>query len=498
MKKFLILASALLIILAMAVPVMAATDIPITAYNATIKIDGLLDVDYGPAVDINGMNGGIAGATGQIWTAWDDNHIYFYAEIKDTTPNHENDAPYFRDCIEYFLDWNNNNGTDNANDGQPYWQVRIASAPNGAGEQLTNNIHGTQDLSYNDSVQYVVKPLVGNDIKGGYIVEVAISPAVDGVKLTEGKVIRADFQIADNQTGATRDSQAFLTDQNCDEQFGNPSACHGLITLAEAPVIIETEWSGSETSAAMLFFNADSGTNEGMTVTADSSAFSGKYISSDNAESGITYKFTIAEAGTYYIWARVHHASDVDNSYFFTIDGKSLENQEYYVWDFYENSEYEVAGNHPQLPDNYRSDEVYEKWYWMQMSYRDQNADPNTRFNLMAFDFTAGEHVLYLRVREAWARVDQFIVTNSVDYNPANISGDPQIAYLAEIEAARIAAESAVTDSNASVSVTPEDTTVPTPTAPQTGDKSIVISALLIVAFAIIAANTFRGKKIYK
>ena len=170
--------------------------------------------------------------------AWNDDYIFYFVEVNDTTPNHEANDGWARDSVEFFIDWHSNAGFDNFNDGYAYWQIRIASAPNADGVQSMNGINGQWDVrEYIEGIPFVVVPLSGNDLSNGYIIEIAFpTRLVDGgINLAEGMVIPVDFQIGDNQDGTGRASQAFLTDNDRDTQWNNPSGLHGRLTLLAAP-----------------------------------------------------------------------------------------------------------------------------------------------------------------------------------------------------------------------------------------------------------------------
>lgn len=236
--------------------------------------------------------------------------------------------------------------------------------------------------------------------------------------------------------------------------------------------------------ADTLFIESENGTNSTFTIGNEAEAYGGKYISSAELEKEITYKFTIEEAGKYIIWARVYATNDTDNSMFFTMDGQGLEGQENYIFDYYEPSEYEIAENR-YTPDNFREPEAYYgHWYWLPLSYRDVNVDPNTRFNLVEFNLNAGEHTLVINPREAGARMDKLIITNDMSYDPTKISIDPEEQW----ELDNIVVEEAAEETPA-----PVEETTPTPTAPQTSDKNMI--SIVLLAFATVITASFMIKK---
>lgn len=234
MKKILsfALCAALLAVLAV-MPVSA--QFALSANKGTVTIDGVKDDIYGDMFEIKAMRDA-AGATGKVWLAWDDKNIYNYVEVNDTTPNHNHENAWEVDCVEFFIDWNSSEGEDPADTTAPYWQIRIASAANDAGVQVTGNFNRT-DINDDTGIQYKVVPISGSDLKGGYIIEMAMphNLAENAKPLTEGMTIKVDYQVADNQDGTVRASQAFLTSDDMDDQYNRAASCHGVITLLGAP-----------------------------------------------------------------------------------------------------------------------------------------------------------------------------------------------------------------------------------------------------------------------
>ncbi|MCL2772536.1 MAG: LPXTG cell wall anchor domain-containing protein [Oscillospiraceae bacterium] len=252
LKKITVILVFVLICAMSVLPVMAAAALPdnmVTlpaAPKATCVIDGVRDDGYGDWFNMTKLrNDATVGATGRFCTAWDDNNIYYYIEVNDTTPNHDSANAWDRDCVEFFVDWNSMRDTDLSNTDDPYWQIRIASAPDSNGEQNTNG--GTSglvgsNLNGDTGINYKVVPLVAGDtaLAQGYVIEVALPIALaTGAKpLKVGGSVIVDVQICDNQNGNARDSQSFLVpdDPDTDAQSGNPSACRGILPLGAAVV----------------------------------------------------------------------------------------------------------------------------------------------------------------------------------------------------------------------------------------------------------------------
>ena len=246
MKKLLALALITVMMFALAIPALAY-DNPLsdnmvtlpTAPKADIVIDGVRDDGYGDMFEVNSFRGD-PGASGKVWAAWNEKGVFYYVEVNDTTPNHEHGNSYERDCIEFFIDWNATHGDTLSND-DDIWQVRIASAPNEDGQWETcGQIGGGSDETLVAGTDFVIKPLVGGDLKGGYIMEVCLPVSLsegNSIKpLAEGREILVDFQVADNQEDSGRTSQAFLVgdDDEVDNQWQWPYAFRGILNLGPA------------------------------------------------------------------------------------------------------------------------------------------------------------------------------------------------------------------------------------------------------------------------
>lgn len=235
MKKLLALAICLTMMVLLAVPAMAV--ININGPKATIVIDAQRDDAYGESVDISTVRDSDVSptATGTGWVAWDDNNIYFYVEVKDTTPNYNHGNPWETDSVELFVDWNSNEGDDTENDGNPYWQIRVHAAPNqdNDGQQVSG---GGNFESMGG--EYSKIPFATRIYDGGYAIEAAMPIALaPGAKpLAEGGTVKIGFQINDNQEDSGRTSMAFLV---ADDDTGNewqwPHSLRGVLKLGPAP-----------------------------------------------------------------------------------------------------------------------------------------------------------------------------------------------------------------------------------------------------------------------
>jgi len=96
MKKFVAFAVCMVLIATLAVMPVAAHRITVTAPLGTPTINGTFEPDvYGDFYDFNHIsnddNPGV-GAGGRIALAWDNDYIYAFVEVTDTTPNHDLDT----------------------------------------------------------------------------------------------------------------------------------------------------------------------------------------------------------------------------------------------------------------------------------------------------------------------------------------------------------------------------------------------------------------------
>ena len=238
MRKILAIVLFAAMIIGLSLPAMAVADIVLpTAPKADIKIDGVKDDGYGDPYVLDKVRNDGTGATGKVWSAWNDKGVCYYMEVYDTTPNHEHNNQWERDCVEFFIDWNAAAGdANNVSDTNPSWQVRIASAPNADGNQSSGTLGDDTLVAGTD---YVTKPLVGNDLKGGYIIEICLPIALtegSAKPLASGNKVFVDFQIGDNQEDSGRTSQVFIdpTADDTDNQWQWPYAFRGVLPLGDA------------------------------------------------------------------------------------------------------------------------------------------------------------------------------------------------------------------------------------------------------------------------
>jgi len=252
-----------------------------TAPKATINIDGVKDDAYGDGYWENQIRDGNEGATGKVYSAWDDKNLYFLMDVTDTTPNHEATNNYERDCVEFFINWNSTPDEDTSDTTHPYWQIRIASAPatesptdlEPNGEQISCG--GNFDSANLSQIPFKVVPRVDGDtgLTKGYTIEVAfpIALAAGATPLKDGGSVVVDFQIGDNQDGSSRGSQAFLVpdDDLVDNQWQYPNADRGILPLGPARTL--TNLAASATYPA-------SSVSQGVAAPANGSLLTGLII----------------------------------------------------------------------------------------------------------------------------------------------------------------------------------------------------------------------------
>jgi len=246
MKKLLALAIITVMIFALAIPAMAY-NITITAPKGTPVIDGVKDDAYGDFINFDYIDNS-DGAGGKIAVAWDDDNIYCFVEVYDTTPFHDNATDWQTDNVEFFFDWNNHKAEgDITNHDEPFWQARIHSAPGENEYGITAHANNVwyPDNGF-DAIKFVIVPIGAADLSGGYIIEAAFprSAVEGGMTLTEGKVLGFDATISDAHDDDERYSTGFFFNHSDydmpSDMWTNPSALKALLVLgaAKAPAAV--------------------------------------------------------------------------------------------------------------------------------------------------------------------------------------------------------------------------------------------------------------------
>src|SRR2546425_1035319 len=125
-----------------------------------------------------------------------------------------------------------------------------------------------------------------------------------------------------------------------------------------------------------------------MAISSDPNASGGKYIAPTANESGTaTFSINIPVAGTYVVWCRVLSPDGGQDSFYVSVDGGTE-----FVYSTVINGGYSSA------------------WQWTFV-----NAD---MLNPSVFNFSAGQHSIQLRSREAYTALDQLVITNDRSYVP--------------------------------------------------------------------------------
>ncbi|MFC7772207.1 carbohydrate-binding protein [Salinirubellus sp. GCM10025899] len=168
-----------------------------------------------------------------------------------------------------------------------------------------------------------------------------------------------------------------------------------------------------------------------LTVESDGDASNGEYISVPNgtgrhldgpSSSGLAeYQFSVPESGEYAVWGRCIAPTDLDNSFWVSVDDGR--DNEWWV--------------------DRDSDGGQTEWAWFQVNDRYSGTYPVT------FDLDAGEHTLTVAWREDGTKLDKLLVTPDMSFEPSGTGGssgggstpaDGQSAY-ADHDPSRIEAE---------------------------------------------------------
>ncbi|MBN1798995.1 MAG: hypothetical protein JW822_10480 [Spirochaetales bacterium] len=185
-----------------------------TVYFGTPAIDGVKDAKYDPGKALlvdkyilgtdDEQNLG-QGASAKVWVLWDENALYVFAEVTDSTLSARSDLEYMQDSIEIFVDENNNK--------TPAYQEDDG--------QFRVSFKNKQSASATDVKGFKSSAKVTDK---GYVVEAKIPFRT--MKAKAGMVIGFDFQVNDDQKSGKRDSISKWNDLSNDswqstKGFGN-------------------------------------------------------------------------------------------------------------------------------------------------------------------------------------------------------------------------------------------------------------------------------------
>ena len=244
MKKFGSLALAALMVTALSISASAASSIEAAA--GTAEIDGEKDDIYVcDPIDINidETTGAVNtdNATGKAWVAWDDDYIYTYIEVTDSTVTAAANVTniWQNDSIEFYLNVSGTEGAITDIDAAQYTYGPSFTTFAGGGKHRDDNMANAKSAyTYTDY---------------GYTVELAIpwganyTPAADDV-------ITGGFGIDDDTDGdaSTREFHLFSGD-GLGTAWQTADANWDTITLTtkkyEPPVEVTEDTTGGETAA---------------------------------------------------------------------------------------------------------------------------------------------------------------------------------------------------------------------------------------------------------
>jgi len=276
-----------------------------------------------------------------------------------------------------------------------------------------------------------------------------------------------------------------------------------LVTLVCSLTFGATAKTAEETF--ILFIEAEDCVMDGYWVVDGNAGAVGKMITCDTAnDQKFTVNFNVPADGKYTVWFKVWHVSPGgtdENSVFFDYNGET------HVFDFDEdagttNSDYFML----------------KRWYWIQINRRGSEPLQNgwstwgeeagqCRHTPVIMDLKAGANSITFTSREPGHFIDQIIITDNLEYNPADVPGnntyictfcnlphfekEPYADFGKTPEQywnAQFVVE--VVEEPADAADIQEAVTLPatvTPTAPQTADIIIVSLAAFALAGSIIS-----------
>jgi endo-1,4-beta-xylanase len=144
---------------------------------------------------------------------WSPTTLYGILVVPDTTPNHDADNNYQRDCAEIGFDFSNSRETSYINDDQFHWTVRT----NGDGLELKGGIPGSDFMVEGDTFTWAM-----TEDASGYIIEWAIHCDKLGITLSADKMIGFEAQINDNAEGERNRNHCYSWNDTADASYNNP------------------------------------------------------------------------------------------------------------------------------------------------------------------------------------------------------------------------------------------------------------------------------------
>ncbi len=160
------------------------------------------------------------------------------------------------------------------------------------------------------------------------------------------------------------------------------------------------------TDNSNIFIEAEDGDIEApMEIKSGSGTSGGQYVVTPNLpeQGSVTFTFVISDPGSYRIWGRCRPNSGSDDSFYFSFDDENDANN---VWDLFQ--------------ENYPG-----QWEWDLMSLRgDGGSGGSPEIDPVTVQFTAGQHTLRLRTRDANTKLDKILITKSLQFIPSGTSED--------------------------------------------------------------------------
>ena len=201
----------------------------------SINIDGLKDDFYntltGPddgylqlrsyAWNGNGIPDNDADLSAKIWTAWDEDWLYIYEEVKDNVLSGNSTDVWANDCFELNVD---PQPTSTANS---VWACRLTAL-----SQATAGVVGDDNLN---TISDSDKQYVRKTISGGYALEMAVKWSAiqknsETVTPAVGNIFGAAINQHDNDGNARRDATVQWAAVMSNDVWQNP-AYHGTVTF---------------------------------------------------------------------------------------------------------------------------------------------------------------------------------------------------------------------------------------------------------------------------
>ena len=243
MKKFASLSLAALLVTALSVSASAASTS--SAAQGTATIDGKKDDIYvcDPLIVnvVANNDGNLASpASGKVWTAWDADNLYVYAEVTDSavTKAENVTTAWSNDCVEVYINLSGEEGSiSDINAAQVTYGPGFESIQ-GGGLYRENNIDKIKfNYTYTDY---------------GYTVELALPFADFGAKV--GATLGFSIGINDDadDDSSTREAQSF-DGEGLSNAWGTADSAWGTLTLTDkvytAPAADDTTEGGSAATA---------------------------------------------------------------------------------------------------------------------------------------------------------------------------------------------------------------------------------------------------------